>query len=100
MIEADSDAGLLSVAAQRKRVEEDVKLLANRINHLKAEEERARRKVQEVRDKTKQLTAVRERRSAEQARKAAAEESARRAEEERRGVLRPKDLRREVSVRR
>lgn len=96
----DGDAGLLSVASQRKRAEEDVKLLANRINHLKAEEERARRKVHEVRDKTKQLAATRERRAAEQARKAAAEESARRAEEERRGALRQQDFRREVTVRR
>lgn len=103
MPEAGSDAGgpgFLAAVAQRRRAEEDVQLLANRINHLKAEEERARRKVQEVREKTQHLAVARERRATEQARKAAAEEAARRAEEARRGALRQQDLRREASARR
>lgn len=95
----EADGRLCSVTAQRKRAEEDVLLLANRIKHLKAEEERALRKVQEVRSKTNELTAARERRAADMARKAARAEDVQRAESAKRGDLRRQDINREYEVR-
>jgi hypothetical protein len=95
----DADGRLSSVTANRKRAEEDVQLLANRIKHLKAEEERAMRKVQEVRAKTHELSAARERRAADQARRAARAEDVQRAESAKRGDLRRQDINREYEVR-
>lgn len=96
----DDEKCLHSVASQRKRAEEDVKLLANRIKHLKAEEERARQKAQEVREKTQALYSVRERRTADQMRREAIQEAAQKADKERRHALRRQQLGRECNVRR
>ena len=41
-------AAMLRAKNERRRAESDVQLLANRLAHLKAEEEKARRKIDEV----------------------------------------------------
>lgn len=56
---ATSSASLLGVKNARKRAEADVQLLANRLAHLKFEEERAQRKIEETEKKTAEMVKVR-----------------------------------------
>jgi hypothetical protein len=92
----ESDPNRLhKVAADRKRAEEDVQLLLNRINLLRAEEEKTRKKADEVRDKAQHLCATRERRDDEKSRKSAyLAEKSRREFEERQAALRAREVNR------
>jgi len=86
---------LHKVAVDRKRAEEDVQLLVNRINLLRAEEEKTRKKADEVRDKAQQLRVAKERREEEKSRKSAyLAEKTRREFEERQAALRAREVNR------
>jgi hypothetical protein len=86
---------LHKVALDRKRAEEDVQLLLNRINLLRAEEEKTRKKADEVRDKAQTLRAARERREEEKSRKSTyLAEKSRREFEERQALLRAREVNR------
>jgi len=67
--EPDGRDGLHAISQQRKRAEEDVQLLANRLKLLKAEEERTRKKAADVVEQTQKMRSIRERREKENARK-------------------------------
>lgn len=92
----DSEPSRLhKVAVDRKRAEEDVQLLQNRINLLRAEEEKTRKKADEVRDKAQQLRVTKERREEEKSRKSAnLAEKTRREFEERQAALRAREVNR------
>jgi hypothetical protein len=92
----DSDPNRLhKVASDRKRAEEDVQLLMNRINLLRAEEEKTRKKADEVRDKAQNLRAARDRREEEKSRKSTyLAEKTRREFEERQAALRAREVNR------
>lgn len=51
----------LAARNERKRAEADVRLLTNRLAHLRLEEERARRKAQETVDRARQISELKER---------------------------------------
>lgn len=95
MMDSEHPGRLNQVAAERKRAEEDVQLLQNRINLLRAEEEKTRKKADEVRDKAQQLRGARERREEEKARKSQyLAEKSRREFEERQAGLRAREVNR------
>jgi hypothetical protein len=92
----DSEPSRLhKVAADRKRAEEDVQLLQNRINLLRTEEEKTRKKADEVRGRAQHLRDSRERREEEKSKKSAyIAEKSRREFEERQAALRAREVNR------
>jgi len=54
---------MLEIKRERMRAEEDVKLLANRLQHLRAEEEKAVKRIQETQNRTNEILTLKERNS-------------------------------------
>ena len=63
-------AAMLRAKNERRRAESDVQLLANRLAHLRAEEEKARKKIEETKKRAGEILEMKERNAAIAKRKA------------------------------
>jgi len=93
-------AAMLRAKNERRRAESDVQLLANRLAHLRAEEEKARKKIEETKKRAGEILEMKERNAAIAKRKAE-ERNTRKAivnREQQRVAMRRQKLRDERTV--
>mmetsp|Transcript_6067 Transcript_6067/g.19321 ORF Transcript_6067/g.19321 Transcript_6067/m.19321 type:complete len:330 (-) Transcript_6067:33-1022(-) len=77
-----ADSVVLAARNERKRAEADMQLLANRLAHLRAEEERAQKRIGETRKRARELASVKAERLKRERAKQAERERQRKQEEE------------------